>query len=86
MKAMRAFFRRLRRSEKGQGMTEYIIIVALIAVASITMITLFGDTIRGLFATAGQALSGESTSTSEHVNPEWETGKTRGMDDFGTLP
>ena len=31
----------------GQGMTEYIIIVALIAIAAIAIYGLFGDTIRG---------------------------------------
>jgi Flp pilus assembly pilin Flp len=31
----------------GQGMTEYIIIVALIAIAAIAAYGLFGDTIRG---------------------------------------
>jgi len=34
------------RQQKGQGMTEYIIIVALIAVAAIAVTQLFGATIR----------------------------------------
>ena len=36
-----------RLKQLGQGMTEYIIIVALIAVAAITVYGFFGDTVRG---------------------------------------
>ena len=57
---MRRFFSRLRRSEKGQGMTEYIIIGALIAIAAIGVVTIFGDNIRDLFAGATNALAGET--------------------------
>ncbi len=32
--------------QKGQGMTEYIIIVALIAIAAIGAFTMFGDVVR----------------------------------------
>ncbi|MFH1130833.1 MAG: Flp family type IVb pilin [Pseudomonadota bacterium] len=56
---MSRFFRRLRRDQRGQGMTEYIIIVALIAIAAIGVVTLFGDNIRDLFAGATNALAGE---------------------------
>ena len=36
---------RFRRKESGQGMTEYIIIVALIAVAAIAVVGIFGDVV-----------------------------------------
>ena len=36
----------MKRKQLGQGMTEYIIIVALIAVSAITVYNLFGDTVR----------------------------------------
>lgn len=49
--------RKARR--RGQGMTEYIIIVALIAIAAIGVITLFGDNIRKLFGGSAEALAGE---------------------------
>ena len=55
--------RTLLRSTSGQGMTEYIIIVALIAVFAIGTVTLFGDNIRALFAAASDALSGQSQVT-----------------------
>ncbi len=43
-----------RPAERGQGMTEYLIVVALIAVAAIGVYTLFGQTLRN--QTAGLAL------------------------------
>lgn len=50
--------KRIWTDEKGQGMTEYIIIVALIAIASITIVGFFGDKVRGLFAGSGDKLDG----------------------------
>jgi Flp pilus assembly pilin Flp len=44
---------------RGQGMTEYIIIVALIAIAAIGVITLFCNNIRKLFGASAEALAGE---------------------------
>lgn len=43
----------------GQGMTEYIIIVALIAVAAIAVYGFFGDTIRGQVGAMSQELAGQ---------------------------
>jgi Flp pilus assembly pilin Flp len=42
----------------GQGMTEYIIIVAVIAIASIAVYSYFGDTLRNQTAAAATALAG----------------------------
>jgi Flp pilus assembly pilin Flp len=47
------------KNEMAQGMTEYIIIVALIAIAAIGVITLYGDNIRDMFGASSEALSGE---------------------------
>ncbi len=52
----------LIRSEEGQGMTEYIIIVALIAIAAIAVITIFGQNLRALFAASANALGGEEAN------------------------
>lgn len=49
--------RRLGR-DSGQGMTEYIIIVALIAIAAIGIVTVFGSNVRILFGGITQALAG----------------------------
>jgi Flp pilus assembly pilin Flp len=46
---------------RGQGMTEYIIIVALIAVAAIGVYTAFGDIVRGQTSVAASALAGSNS-------------------------
>jgi len=43
---------------RGQGMTEYIIIVALIAIAAIGVYTAFGDIVRGQTSAAASSLAG----------------------------
>ncbi len=53
------------RKRRGQGMTEYIIIVALIAIATIGVVSLFGDNIRALFGTSANALAGNESATAE---------------------
>lgn len=55
------------RSEQGQGMTEYIIIVALIAIAAIGVITVFGQNIRALFSTSANALAGNTNQTTQNA-------------------
>lgn len=47
-----------RTKQLGQGMTEYIIIVALIAIAAITVYNLFGDTVRGQVGNMAAELGG----------------------------
>ena len=49
--------------QSGQGMTEYIIIVALIAIAAITVYGFFGDTIRGQMGAMTAELGGQKGST-----------------------
>lgn len=56
--------RRFGKRQAGQGMTEYIIIVALIAIAAITVVSFFGGTVRNQVAGMAQELSGQSASDS----------------------
>jgi len=51
-----------RRRFRGQGMTEYIIVVALIAIAAIGVYTAFGKTLRGQMAVTAQSLAGKNAS------------------------
>lgn len=46
----------LVKREKGQGMTEYIIILVLIAIVAIAIVTGFGGKIKGLWQTSNNAL------------------------------
>jgi pilus assembly protein Flp/PilA len=57
---MKTVMRRFRRDQRGQGMTEYIIIVALIAIAAIGIVTIFGENIRQIFWGSTEALTGET--------------------------
>lgn len=47
-----------KRAQRGQGMTEYIIIVALIAIAAIAVYQLFGNTLRSQTAAIANELAG----------------------------
>ncbi len=47
-----------RLKQFGQGMTEYIIIVALIAIAAIAVYSLFGKTVKNQVSGMAQELSG----------------------------
>jgi pilus assembly protein Flp/PilA len=69
---MRKLVARLVRDTRGQGMTEYIIIVALIAIASIGVVSLFGNDIQRLYAGATNALAGE-----QKVDPKTQKASAR---------
>lgn len=49
------------RRQLGQGMTEYIIIVALIAIAAIGIYQAFGDILRAQTSIAASALAGNNS-------------------------
>jgi Flp pilus assembly pilin Flp len=44
------------RDKKGQGMTEYILIVALIAVVAIVAVKMFGTQIKELFTSSSKKI------------------------------
>jgi len=63
---MRRFIRKLLASQSGQGMIEYLIIVALIAIAAIGVVTVFGRDIRELFSGTTDNLAGNpGTNTAQ---------------------
>ncbi|KQQ91782.1 Flp family type IVb pilin [Massilia sp. Leaf139] len=49
---------KLKRKQRGQGMMEYVIIVALIAVAAIGVYSTFGQTVRNQTAGLAKEISG----------------------------
>jgi pilus assembly protein Flp/PilA len=60
---------RLLWSAKGQGMSEYLIIVALVAIAAIGVVTVFGRDIRELFSGTTDSLAGnQATNTAVKAN------------------
>jgi Flp pilus assembly pilin Flp len=62
---MRRFDRKGKR--RGQTMTEYIDIVALNAIASIAIVTIFSNQIRQLFSGSAQQLAGDTAAQPEDV-------------------
>jgi len=58
------------RSKQGQGMVEYIIIVALIALAAIAIFAVFGDTIRAKLGGAVDELGGDSSKKTSALSTE----------------
>ena len=51
----------LPKRQRGQGMTEYIIIIAVIAILTLGIVVKYGDSIRQLFVGSGNVLSGEES-------------------------
>jgi len=53
--------------QRGQGMTEYIVIVALVAVAAIAVYQMFGQVIRSQTAAMAKELAGEDGSSQSQM-------------------
>ena len=78
---MRRMVRKLnRKAQSGQGMSEYLIIVALIAIAAIGVVTVFGRDIRALFSGTTDSLAGnqgQNTAVKARVKT------TKSLKDYG---
>ena len=57
--------RHAKAFQRGQGMTEYIIIVALIAIAAIGVYSYFGQTIKGQTSGMAAEMSGGKAATGQ---------------------
>ena len=79
---MRRFISKLFKSQSGQGMSEYLIIVALIAIAAIGVVTVFGRDIRALFSDTTTSLSGGQVTTNSAVKANVNKNKT--IKNFGS--
>lgn len=67
------------KNSRGQGMTEYIIIVALIAVAAIGVFRLFGDTVRGQAGVVAAEVGGQnSAQAKQNTNAQARAANTEG--------
>ena len=78
---MRTFLARLRSDKRGQGMTEYIIIVALVAIVAIGIVTVFGDSVRKIFFAASSAMAGDPADPGIK-RPDKKHVKTKTMKNF----
>ena len=60
------------RCQRGQGMTEYIIIVGVVAILSIAVVTQFGDTLRMWWTAIGERFTGvKDTKIENQMNPDF---------------
>lgn len=75
--------RKLIQSRRGQGLIEYLIIVALIAVATMAIMRVMGQTVQAKFAKVTQVLQGNNNSVDIRVESIQEQHfKKKDMSDF----
>ncbi len=67
----------------GQGMTEYIIIIALIAIAAIGAFTFFGDGLKSTVGDVTTELTGGDVDSRSAKQLDARITATRDMTDFG---
>lgn len=65
------------RRQRGQGMTEYIIIVALIAIAAIGVFTAFGKVTRGQMGVMASELAGQNSANRTQVTQGKQSADTQ---------
>lgn len=66
---------------RGQGMSEYLVIVALIAVAAIAVTALFGNVAKNQVAAISSELSGGTSAQSDLARDDADLDATRGVTD-----
>lgn len=71
----------VRPNGRGQGLTEYILIVALVAVGTIGMVGFFGNDLRALFGMSADSLAGNADVTMR-ANTSDGTAETKHVVDF----
>lgn len=72
---------RVRRRSPGQSLVEYLILLALVAVAAIGVVSLVGTNLREQYANVSKAIRGERGSVSR-TRERREDYEARGLDDF----
>ena len=60
-------------SRRGQSLTEYILLVALLAIAAIGIVLVFSDELRSVFGISDDALAGTQTLRARQEGPEKKT-------------
>lgn len=76
--------RKFMKGRRGQGMSEYIIMVGLVAIAGIGIYTAFGDQIRNAMNAIGTQLSGnESYQQTLDAGLQSQSQKDVDLEDFG---
>ena len=71
-----------RRSSGGQAILEYIIIIALVAVAALTVLGLFGDRIKQLIAGSTKMIGGDTQGEEEKSSKSTLQNMENGAGDY----
>lgn len=66
----------------GQAMTEYVIIIAVVAIAALLVVGIFGSNIRNLFAGADKSLSAGQAQQAEMQGNNVSTDKEVRVNDY----
>jgi pilus assembly protein Flp/PilA len=84
---MKSLLRRHLRNQRGQGLTEYIVIVALIAIATLGVISVLSQNVRALFAAASGSLGGDPNATVESYGSagKGQAAGKKTLEDFGDI-
>jgi Flp pilus assembly pilin Flp len=69
---------------RGQGLTEYIIIVALVAIAAIGIVNIFGNQLRHQFSTIVAAMSGSSIQVKSLATKAKQQTNQRTLKDYAS--
>lgn len=72
----------LVRNQKGQGLVEYLILVALMAVATMGVVTLLSHSVRGKFVQIVDAIQGRPSSRVRFDAPNESDYKKKDMSSF----
>jgi pilus assembly protein Flp/PilA len=70
------------RNQKGQGLIEYLIIVALVAVAAISILQIVGQNVTAQFAKVAYAIQGKSSSSVKADEVRETSYKRKDMSNF----
>lgn len=81
---MKNFSVKGKLKQLGQGMTEYIIIVALIAIAGIAAYSYFGQTMQGAVADVSTELSGQQSKETVKTGAAAAQGEASTVEGMGT--
>ena len=79
-KTVRYFFK-----QRGQGMTEVLIVVALIAIAGIMVSILYGDNIRKQIGKTGNAVGGKDTALIDDTEKADKEDEHKNLNDFADM-
>ena len=74
--------KKLLRNKKGQGMSEYLIILALVAIATIGAVIFFADNVREQISNLAEEIAGEDAATDYNTTHQAGAQLSGDMDTF----